>query len=270
MYSLKNKVVFITGASSGIGKALAKELTLLGANLFLCARRIERLEILKQELSSFGTKIIVLACDVTKEDDLDNAAARALKEMGSIDIVIANAGFGVSGNLEDLSLKDYRFQFETNVFGVLRTIYATLEALRKTKGSLVLIGSVAGYVGLPEASAYSMSKFSIHALAQALYHELRPHGITVTQISPGFVESEIRQVDNEGRHHANTKDHTSQYFVMPAQKAARQIVKAIKKRKRVAVITVHGKIVVLFQRHFPWLVDFMISLFSIKNRPEPK
>ena len=114
---------------------------------------------------------------------------------------MANAGFGVVGPIERLTLDDYRRQFETNVFGVLRTVFATLAELRRSRGRLVIVGSVSGHVALPNASPYAMSKFAVRALAQALDFELRPTGVSVTLVSPGFVDTELHQVDNRGVRH---------------------------------------------------------------------
>ena len=140
-------------------------------------------------------------------------------------MAVANAGFGVVGTIEKLSVEDYRRQFETNVFARRsRPIKACLPELRKTRGRLVLIGSVAGYISTPNASPYAMSKFAIRALALALGPELAPSGVSVTLISPGFIESEIRQVDNRGVHHSHAKDPLPSWLPMPADVAARKIV----------------------------------------------
>src|SRR5207247_45407 len=172
---------------------------------------------------------------------------------GRIDVVVANAGFSVTGLVESLTLEDYRTQFETNVFGVLRTVYATLEDLKTTHGRLVIVGSVSGHVAVPGGSAYSMSKFAIRALAESLGHELHPHGVAVTLVSPGFVESEIRQVDNRGVWHPEPREPLPSALVMPTATAARQAVRAVARRRREAVVTGHGKVAVFLQRHAPWL-----------------
>ena len=117
-----------------------------------------------------------------------------------------------------------------------------MPELRKTRGRLVLIGSVAGYISMPNASPYAMSKFAIRALALALGPELAPHGVAVTLISPGFITSEIRQVDNRGVHHPLAKDPLPAWLAMPADVAAKKIVSAAYRRRREAIITVHGKV----------------------------
>ncbi|PYN86143.1 MAG: short-chain dehydrogenase [Candidatus Rokuibacteriota bacterium] len=263
--------VFITGASSGIGAALAREFAREGADVALAARRLDRLEALASEIGRAGRRAIVIPCDVTRDGDLERAADKARGALGKLDVVVANAGFGVTGKLETLTLDDYRRQLETNVFGVLRTVYATLEDLKKTRGRLVLIGSVSGHVAVPGSSAYSMSKFAVHALAASLGHELAPYGVAVTLISPGFVESEIGQVDNRGVWRAQApRRPIPAAFVMATPTAARKIVRAVARRRREVVITGFGKAAVVLHRHAPWLLAAIIRRFGIKGRREPR
>jgi short-subunit dehydrogenase len=265
----RGHAVLITGASSGIGAALARALAREGAELVLMARRRERLEPLCAELEAAGAKAVAHVGDVTQRADLDVAVALEIEHYGRLDMVVANAGFGVVGALETLRVEDYRRQFETNVFGVLETIAACLPELRKSRGRLVLIGSVAGYVATPHASAYAMSKFAIRALALALEPESKPHGITVTLISPGFVASEIRQVDNRGVQHPSAKDPLPPWLVMSADVAAKKIVSAAHRRRREAVLTVHGKVLVWLARFAPWVLR-LATRGGVKGRREPK
>lgn len=263
--------VFITGASSGIGAALAREFAREGADVALTARRLDRLEALAAEIAKTGHRAMVIPCDVTRDGDLERAVDRTRAAFGKLDVVVANAGFGVSGTLESLSLDDYRRQLETNVFGVLRTIYATLDDLKNTRGRLVLIGSVSGHVGVPGSSAYSMSKFAVHGLAASLGHELAPYGVAVTLISPGFVESEIRQVDNRGVWHPEApRRPIPPSIVMATPTAARKILSAVARRRREAVITGLGKTAVFLQRHLPGVLAATIRRFGIKGRREPR
>jgi short-subunit dehydrogenase len=263
--------VFITGASSGIGAALAREFAREGADVALSARRLDRLEALASEIGKTGRRAVVIPCDVTRDGDLERAADQARAALGKLDVVVANAGFGVTGKLETLSLDDYRRQLETNVFGVLRTVYATLDDLKKTRGRLVLIGSVSGHVAVPGSSAYSMSKFAVRGLAASLGHELAPYGVAVTLISPGFVESEISQVDNRGVWRAQAPGRPiPRSIVMATPTAARKIVNAVTRRRREVVITGFGKAAVVLQRHLPWLLAAIIRRFGIKGRREPR
>lgn len=269
MTAFEGQVVFITGASSGIGAALAREFSRRGAALALAARRTDRLEALAAELSTRGRRAIALACDVTRDGDVDRAVAATHQALGAIHVAVANAGFGVVGAVERLTLDDYRRQFETNVFGVLRTVHATMPDVTQTRGRIVLMGSVSGHVAAPGSSPYAMSKFAVRALAEALGHELWPRGVSVTLISPGYVGSDLRRVDNRGTLHAGAAEPLPRWLVVRADTAARQMVNAIARRRREAVITGHGKVAVFFQRHAPWLVGTAIRRLAIRSRGEP-
>ena len=206
---------------------------------------------------------------MTRDGELESAVARTRETFGRLDVVVANAGFGVVGPVEGLRLEDFRRQFETNVFGVLRTVYATLDDLKRTRGKLAILGSVSGHLATPGGSPYAMSKFAIRALAEALRHELRPAGVAVTLISPGFVESEIRLVDNQGNLRTGGRDIVPGWLRMGADPAARKIVTAIERRRREAVITGHGKAVVFVQRHAPGLMSALVGLSRYRGRAEP-
>lgn len=271
----KNKVVFITGASSGIGEALSYEYAKRGYDLFLCARRKEKLDaVTKQCLSLHSSvKVIPFIGDVTHKPDVDKIAFEIQQTFGRLDIVIANAGFGVAGLFEKLNIDDYRRQFETNIFGVLNTIYATLPLLKESRGRLAIMGSVNSYVSFPITSPYCMSKFAIRALADAIYWELKPHGISVTLICPGVVESEIRKTDNQGTYRAEAKDPAPAWLMMKTDAAARQMASAIDRRKKEKIITFHGKILVYIQRYMPFLLGWLLKtqLYQqLKKRPISK
>lgn len=259
-------VVLITGASSGIGEALAREYAARGAELMLLGRRVDRLEALKAALEPHGRRVLAMRCDVTSEGDVRAAIDRALAALGRVDVVIANAGLGISGRLERLTLDDYRRQFETNVFGVIRTTLASIDALKQTRGRLVILGSVAGYVAAAGMSPYAMSKFAVRAFAESIREELRPSGVSVTLISPGFVDSEIRRVDRAGVFQSDLPEPVPSWLRVPAPTAARQIVRAIDRRRDETVITAHGKLMVFFVRHTPRTVRAMARLLAPRVR----
>jgi NAD(P)-dependent dehydrogenase (short-subunit alcohol dehydrogenase family) len=263
------RVVFITGASSGIGAALARAFVREDAAVALTARRLPRLHELAGELNRHG-RAVAIECDVTRDGDLEHAVAIARERLGPIAIAVANAGFGVMGRIDRLALDDYRRQFETNVFGVLRTIHATLPDLERTRGALVLVGSVSGHVGVPGTSPYAMSKFAIRGLAQSLRHELGPRGVSVVLVSPGYVVSEIYQVDNRGIRHPEARDPIPAWLRMDVDRAARQVVDAVARGRAERVITAHGKVIVFAQRHVPWLVSAIVRRFGVKSRPEAR
>ncbi|MGH9409743.1 MAG: SDR family oxidoreductase [Vicinamibacterales bacterium] len=266
MATLSGKVALVTGASAGIGAALARELARDGADLVLAARREDRLRELAREIDASGRHAVAIGCDVTRDGDLERAVATAVERFGRLDIAVANAGFGVGGPIEELGLDDFRRQLETNVFGVLRTLYAALAELEKTRGQIVMIGSVSGHVPTPGVSAYCMSKFALRGLAESIHDELAARGVSVTLVSPGFVDSDIRRVDNRGTLHDGAPDPVPSWLRMPTDRAARAIVRAVRHRRREVVVTAHGKVLVQLYRHAPWLLHLLISWFGSPKR----
>ena len=254
----RDKSVFITGASSGIGEELALQLAQAGAKLTLTARRREQLEVVAQKITAQGGAMsieapCVVTCDVTRDGDIEQVVAESVRRWGKLDVVFANAGFGVVGGFKKLSIQDYRRQFETNVFGVLRTVYAALPELEKSRGNLAITGSVSGWVALPGASPYCMSKFAVRALANSITPELRHAGVKLTLISPGFVVSNIRRVDNCGTLHSEAADPVPTWIQMSTEKAARQILHAVARGKKEQIVTLHGKLFVAIERFLPWI-----------------
>ena len=266
MGRLSGTVTFITGASAGLGATIAREAARQGGDVVLTARRRERLDALSAEIEGMGRRALAVKCDVTRDGDLERAAAKALEVFGRIDNVIANAGFGVVGTLEKLNLEDFRRQFETNIFGVLRTVMATREYLVASRGCLAIIGSMNGCVAMPGSSPYSMSKSAVHALASSLWYEFRPYGVAVVLVAPGVFESEIRQIDNKGVRHSQVKDQAPSWLAMSSEKAARQVLRAVHKRRRFKVITGHAKIALFLQRCCPPLSYRFLSALTQRRR----
>jgi len=254
---LRGKVVLVTGASAGIGEALAREAVQGGARVVLFARRKERVDALAQEL---GEAAQSFAGDVTHDGDVARAVELARERFGAVDLLFANAGFGVAGKLLELSLDDYRRQFDTNVFGVLRSVQEALPELERSRGAIGVVGSVNGYVSIPGWSAYCMSKHAVRSFCAAVRPELRPRGVSLTHLAPGFVESEFRRVDNHNEHQAAAEDPVPSWLRMDAPRAARQMLAAVLARRAEEVITVHGKLAVGFARHTPALVSVALGL----------
>jgi short-subunit dehydrogenase len=251
----RNKSVLITGASSGIGEELAYQLAHSGARLTLAARRQDELDRVAQNAAKLSlAKPITAVCDVARDGDLERAVAAALTHHSQLDVVFANAGFGVVGNFQKLILEDYRRQFETNVFGVLRTLYAALPALEESQGNFAIVGSVSGWVATPGSSPYAMSKFALRAFANCITPDLRAAGIKLTLLSPGFIVSDIRRVDNRGTLHAEAKDPVPTWIQMSTEKCAHQMLQAVSRGQRERIISTHGKLLVALERFTPWLL----------------
>ncbi len=254
------EVVLITGASSGIGAALARVYAEKGCALILLARRMDRLTTLKKACEQLHPECQawVSTCDVTQREEVERTVREGVEYFGGrLTLVVANAGFAIAGYVEDLEAADFERQFATNVYGVLYLVRATLPHLKGSQGSLALMGSVNSYLALPANAPYCMSKFAVAALAQSLWFELEPHGVSVTLICPGFVASEILQVDNHGQLLPTPKHSVPTWLIMDTIKAARQMERAIRRRRRMIAITVHGKLAILLQRHCPGVLPFL-------------
>lgn len=256
----------VTGASSGIGAALAVELARRGADVALVARRRARLEDVAAQVEGLGRRALVLPADVTAPGEVEAAVEAARTGLGRLDVVVANAGFAVRGTVASLTLDDYRRQMETNVFGVLRVVKAALPEVTRRRGRLVLMGSVSSYASMPTGSAYAMSKFALRALADALRYEVAGAGVTVTLVCPGFVESEIYEVDNLGQHQPGRPRGVPAWLVMPTARAARQIATAVERRRAEIVVTGHGRLAVALERHAPRLLHAAVGRLWTRGR----
>jgi short-subunit dehydrogenase len=268
--SSPSPTVLITGASSGIGAALAREFAARGFCVALVARRLEKLEVLAAEIRAAGGRASAHRGDVTVDGSVADVVVELMDQGLAPCIVVANAGFGVVGNVQKLTLDDYRRQFEANVFGVLRTLQESMSALKAARGRFVIIGSVAGHVSSAGGSAYAMSKFAVRALAEALHGDLAASGVGCTLISPGFVDSDIRRVDNQGGLHVDAPDPVPAWLRLRADKAARVMVRGILRGRREVIVTFHAKVIVFLARHFPRFTRWVLLRAGASNRPEPR
>ncbi len=255
--SLKDKVVIITGASSGIGRELAIEYAKHGATVVCAARRIDRLNEVVERCATFAGKALAIKCDVSNSSDVDHMTSVVLKDYGRIDIVVGNAGFSITGNIAEVDVEDYARQFETNVLGIVRLIKASLSSLRKTSGRIVLLGSISGEIALPGSTPYSVSKHSVHALAEGLSSELAPEGISVTLVIPGYVDTEIRKLDNGGNFDPSIKDPISPWLLTSPQLVARKVVKGAQKRRYRVVVGIETKIALFLNHYFSFVIRML-------------
>lgn len=253
------KVVWVTGASSGIGRQLAILFASKGAKVAASARRMGVLQQLVAQIRESGGVAEAIFCDVSSGPSIEQCVGEVEKLFGRVDIAIANAGFGVVGKIENLREDEWRRQLAVNVTGLALTAKFALPHLRKTGGRLALIGSVAGFLPSPGGGAYGASKAAVHSIGQTLQVELKGSGVSCTTIHPGFVESNIARVDNEGHFHPEMGDPRPGFLIWPVEDAARVMVKAIAKRRRVCVFTAHGKIAVFLERLFPALVRWVMA-----------
>ncbi|KAA9356611.1 SDR family oxidoreductase [Larkinella humicola] len=266
---MKDKVVLITGASSGIGKALAFAFGLEQASIVICARTPESLETVRDELRRSGIETLAIQADVSQEADVRRLIDATIRKYGRLDILINNAGISMRSMLLDLDPDVIRKVMDINFMG---TVYATRYALPhilKTKGSIVGISSIAGYRGLPVRSGYSASKFAMNGFLEALRTELLDTGVHVLVACPGFTTSNIRvsALNNEGKAAGETMRDESK--MMSAEECADHIVKAVKRRKRDLILTFQGKLTVFLNKWIPGLMDRLVYNTLAKEKDSP-
>lgn len=265
---MKNKVVIITGASSGIGKALAKAFAARGAILSLGARRTELLEELKSELG--GTEILIQKTDVSNEEDCRQLIEATVNRFGRIDVLINNAGISMRALFEEVDLKVIRQLMEVNFFGTVYCTKYALPYLLDSKGSLVGVISIAGYVGLPGRTGYSASKFAIRGFLDTVRIENLKKGLHVLVAAPGFTASEVRKaaLTTDGSQQGETPRDESK--MMSAEECANHILKAVEKRKRQLILTfTEGKLTVFLGKFFPSLLDKLTYSHMAKEPNSP-
>jgi short-subunit dehydrogenase len=259
MTNTNENVVWITGASSGIGKAMAFEWAKLGYKVVLSARRKELLEEIAIEIKNSGGEALVVPVDIMEEKSIENAVQSIMTTWGRLDVAVANAGFGVFGSIDKLTAKDWNRQLQGNVTGLALTVKYAIPHLKQNQGRIGLVGSVGAYLPNPNIGAYGASKAAVHSIGLTLQVELMGTGVSCTTLHPGFVVSEIAKIDNEGMWHPERPDPRPANLMWPTDVAAKVMVKAIIKRKRNYIFTTHGRVFVWLQRWIPGLLRKIVS-----------
>lgn len=267
MYILKGKVVAITGASSGIGRALAFEAYNQGAMIALCARNMAKLVELYGNLDE--SRVLCFQVDVSKENDCRNFMEAIEGKWGRIDVLINNAGISMRALFEDADTAVIRELMEINFFGAVYCTKYALPAILRNKGAIVGISSIAGYRGLPARTGYSASKFALQGFLEALRTELLYTGTHVMWVSPGFTTSNIRNVARSSDGSAQGETPLNESKLMSAEECAQIILTAVKKRKRTVVMTFLGKLTVWINKLFPALADKSVYKHFLNEPDSP-
>lgn len=266
---MNQKVVVITGASSGIGQALAFAFGRTGAAIVFCGRKADALQTTAQALSAVGITNLPVVADVSVEADMQRLMADAVGRFGRIDVLINNAGISMRAMFAETDPDVLRKLMDINFMG---TVYATRYALphiQQTKGSIVGISSIAGYRGLPVRTGYSASKFAMNGFLEALRTELLHSGVHVLTACPGFTASNIRfsSLDAQGRTKGDTM--RDEGAMMSAEECADHILKAVQKRKRELILTTQGKLTVFINKWLPSLADRLVYNTLAKEKGSP-
>jgi short-subunit dehydrogenase len=263
----KDKVVIVTGASSGIGEAVAREFARQGSRVVLAARSGDKLRKISDEITAAGGEAFCVITDVSIEEDCRRLVEKTVEKYSTIDILVNNAGISMRASFSDVDLKVLHRLMDVNFWG---TVYCTKYALPfiiEQKGSLIGVSSIAGFHGLPGRTGYSASKFAIHGFLETIRIENLKKGLHVMIIAPGFTATEIRK-------HALRADGSEQgdsprdeNHMKSAEYVARWVLRGIRKKKRNKILTWEGRLTALFQRIVPAFVDWAYYV-EMSREPE--
>lgn len=265
MHPVKNKIVVITGGSSGIGKALTEAALARGARVAVCARNLDKLQ------SQFkpSENLFCYKADVSKEEDCKAFMAQVTDRWGGVDVLINNAGISMRALFEDVDLSVIRELMDVNFWG---TVYCTKYALPyilKSKGTVAGVSSIAGYRGLPGRTGYSASKFAMQGFMEALRTELLYTGAHIMWVSPGFTASNIRNVARSSDGSAQAETPLDEGKLMTSEECAKRIMDGIEQRKRTIIMTGQGKLAVWLNKLLPAVADTMVYKHFLNEPDSP-
>ena len=259
MRKLKDKRIIITGASSGIGRELAKQLAAEGCRLVINARRKDRLEELATELAGTGAQCVIVDGDVTESSVRDRMLVAAKEHFGGLDILINNAGVGAMGRFDEASEERLRQVFEVNFFAVAEFMRESLGLLKAGNEPVIVnLSSVLGHRAVPLKSEYCASKFAIHGLSDAIRAELSRDGVDLLLVSPSTTDSEFfdAAIDDP------TKRDWKKGGAMSPEVVAKRTLRAIRKRRHEIILTFGGRILVWLDRMIPGIANRIIAKFG--------
>ena len=267
---MENKVAIITGASSGIGKALAFEFARRGAKVVIASRSFPKLEVIHNALVAMGADSLPVVVDVSSEADCRNLMTETIKRFGRIDILVNNAGISMRALFADCELDVLKHLMDVNFWGTVYCTKYALPYLLESKGSVVGVISIAGYIGLPGRTGYSASKFAVRGFLDTIRVENIHSGLHVLVVAPGFTASNIRNVALTADGSQQGESPRDESKMMPAETVAIKIAEAIEKRRRSLTITfVEGKLTVFLGKWFPRMLDRLSYAHMAKELNSP-
>ena len=266
MPTFKDKVIIVTGASEGIGRELCLALAPQTPRLVLAARNQARLEELKTEIENLGAQALVVPTDVTDQEACRNLIATTVEQWQQIDALINNAGMTMWTTLEEMTdLTIFERLMRLNYFGSVYCTYYALPHLKKSRGRIVAVSSMAGLTGIPTRTAYAASKHAMFGFFDSLRIELNGTGVTITMIAPDFILSQMhkRALGSNGIPIGKSPLQTDK--IMTAKQCARLIVPVMEKRQRLLLTSTRGKLFYRLKGLLPGLLD-AIAIKAIKNK----
>ena len=267
---MKNKVVIITGASSGIGKALAFEAAKHGMNIVVAARRMDLLESIAVDIrKKYQVEVLAVKTDVSVEKDCENLINQSIEKFEKIDVLINNAGISMLSLFEDIELSVVKKVMDVNYWGTVFCTKYALPYIKKSEGSIVGVSSIAGYTGIPARTAYSASKFAMHGFLSSLRIEYLKQNVHIMIACPNFTASDIRKyaLDKTGK--TKGESYIDEGKLMSSELVAKKIMKAIRRRKNYLIITFMGKTIVFVSRLIPHLYRNRTYKHFAKQKDSP-
>ena len=264
---MKNKIVIVTGASSGIGLETAKEFLKRDAKVVLAARSKDKLQTIERELNS--PNILIVPTDVSKEQDCKALVDKTIEHWGRIDVLVNNAGIGMRALFKDVKLEVIKTLMDFNFWGTVYCTHYAMPYLLKNKGSVVGVSSIAGFKGLPARVGYSSSKFAMHGFLDVLRTENFKTGLHVMLIAPGFTSSNIRNTALVADGSQQGESPREEEKMMTAEEVAQHLCNGVEKRKRTVILTTQGKLTVLLNKFFPKWMDKMVYNHMAKEENSP-
>ena len=266
---MKDKVVIVTGGSSGIGEACAMAFGQAGAKVVITGRNAAKLEAVSQKLAKDNIEHLTINADVSIEQDNKDLVDKTIAQFGKIDVLINNAGISMRALFEDLDMKVFQKVMDINFYG---TIYATkycLPHILATKGSIVGVSSINGYRGTPARTAYTASKYAMQGFLEALRTEVMKRGVHVLVACPGFTNSNIRNAALTADGSVQGESPREEEKMMSSEAVAAAILKATCKRKRDIVLTTQGKLAVFLNKWMPGMMDNIVYNHMAKEKDSP-
>ena len=266
---MKNKVVIITGGSSGIGKALAERFGEEGSKILITGRNKQGLDITINELRKRNIDIHGFQADVSNEHDNQAMVEEAVRLFGTIDILINNAGISMRALFSEVDMEVVKKVMDINFYGALYATKYCLPEIKKNKGSIVGISSIAGFLGLPGRTGYSSSKFALNGFLGVLRTELLDTGVHVLTACPGFTASNIRKRALTKDGHEQGESPRTEEKMMTAEECAYHIYRAVVKRRRTLVLTGQGKLAVWLNKWWPSMAERLVYYVMAKENNAP-
>ncbi len=264
---MKEKTVIITGASSGIGKAIAYKFGELGTNLVLAARNIEALNEIKKDIEQkYQVRILAQKTDVTSEEACKQLIDKSIEQFNGIDILINNAGLSMRAPFKDLDLKVLHHLMNVNFWGTVYCSRYAVKHLLKSGGSLVAVTSITGFAGLPARTGYAASKYAVHGFMESLRIENMETNLHVMVAAPGYTRSNVRFNALTANGSPQGETPREEEKMMEPEEVAEKIIKGIRKRRQIIVMTSQGRLMVLLRKIFPRLLD-KLTYKAIKKEP---